>query len=85
MLNQSGGNGLAARVADRIREAGWKVNKTGSFNGTVSTTTVYYPSGKRGDAVGLAAALPGEPRIKERFSNLSQTRLTIVLTDDYGE
>jgi hypothetical protein len=85
VLNQSGGTGLAGRVAERIREAGWTVNKTGNFNGTVSTTTVYYPSTMRGDALNLAKALPGNPRVKERFSNLSQTRLTIVLTDDYGE
>jgi hypothetical protein len=85
VLNQSGGSGLANRVADRIRKAGWTVNKTGSFNGTVSTTTVYYQSGMRRQAVSLAAALPGQPRVKERFSNLSQTRLTIVLTNDYGE
>ncbi len=85
VLNQSGGSGAAAQVADRVRQAGWSVHKTGNFRGTVSTTTVYYPDGKRGDAVSLAAALPGEPRIKERFSNLSQTRLTIVITDDYGE
>jgi hypothetical protein len=85
VLNQSGGSGLANRVANRIRQAGWTVNKIGPFNGTVSTTTVYYPNGMRGQAVSLAAALPGEPRVKERFSNLSQTRLTIVLTNDYGE
>ena len=66
-------------------EAGWDVHKTGNFNGTVSTTTVYYPSTMRGDALNLAKDLPGNPRVKERFSNLSQTRLTIVLTDDYGE
>ena len=85
VLNQSGGSGLAGRVADRVRAAGWDVHKTGNFNGTVSTTTVYYPSTMRGDALNLAKALPGDPRVKERFSNLSQTRLTIVLTDDYGE
>jgi len=85
ILNQSGGSGLAGKVADRVREAGWTVNRTGNFRGTVSTTTVYYPSTMRGDALNLARALPGDPRVKERFSNLSQTRLTIVLTDDYGE
>ena len=85
VLNQSGGNGLGRRVADRIRKAGWTVNKTGSFNGTVSTTTVYYPSAMRAEAQSLADTLPGKPRVKERFSNLSQTRLTIVLTDDYGD
>lgn len=85
VLNQSGGAGLAARVADRVREAGWEVNKVGNFNGTVSTTTVYHPASLRGPARALARDLPGNPRVMERFSNLSQTRLTIVLTDDYGD
>lgn len=84
VLNQSGGDGLAARVADRVRQAGWKVKQTGSFRGTVSTTTVYYPGGLRDEASELAKDLPGDPRVKERFSNLSDSRLTIVLTDDYG-
>jgi len=84
VLNQSGGSGLASRVADRVRKAGWTVKQTGSFRGTVSTTTVYYPSGLSAEARELAKQLPGEPRVKERFSNLSATRLTIVLTDDYG-
>jgi hypothetical protein len=61
------------------------VFKTGSFRGTVSTTTVYFPDGLRDQAEALAKALPGDPRVKERFSNLSETRLTIVLTNDYGE
>jgi hypothetical protein len=84
VLNQSGGNGLASRVADRVRKAGWTVKQTGNFRGTVSTTTVYYPSSLSDDARDLARDLPGDPRVRERFSNLSNTRLTIVLTDDYG-
>ena len=84
VLNQSGGSGLGREVADRVREAGWDVNRTGSFNGTVRTTTVYYPSGLSSEAEELAKDLPGDPRVLERFSNLSETRLTIVLTDDYG-
>jgi hypothetical protein len=84
VLNQSGGSGLARRVADRVRRAGWTVRQTGTFRGNVSTTTVYYPSGRGDAARELAKQLPGNPRVKERFSNLSATRLTIVLTDDYG-
>lgn len=84
VLNQSGGSGLAQRVADRLRKAGWTVKQTSSFHGSVSTTTVYYPRGMRADAVKLAKDLPGDPRVKERFSNLSATRLTVVLTNDYG-
>jgi LytR cell envelope-related transcriptional attenuator len=85
VLNQSAREGLASRVAREVRQKGWEVNKVGNFRGTVSTTTVYYPVGLAKDANALAKDLPGDPRVKERFSNLSQTRLTIVLTDDYGE
>lgn len=84
VLNQSGGDGLAGRVAERLRKAGWRIKQTGSFRGTVSTTTVYYPDGERDQARALAKDLPGDLRVKERFSNLSATRLTVVLTDDYG-
>jgi hypothetical protein len=84
VLNQSGGSGLAQRVADRLRKTGWKVKQISNFHGTVSTTTVYYPDSLRAQAVKLAKDLPGDPRVKERFSNLSNTRLTVVLTDDYG-
>jgi hypothetical protein len=31
----------------------------------------------------VAKVLPGDTRVLPRFSNLSQTRLTVVLTDDY--
>ncbi len=85
VLNQSGGSGLAERVAKLVRDKGWDVDAVGNFRGTVSRTTVYYPSGQEGKARALAKDLPGDPRVMERFSNLSQTRLTIVLTDDYGE
>jgi hypothetical protein len=84
VLNQSGGAGLSREVADRITEAGWDVFKTGNFRGTVRTTTVYHPAGMRADARALARDLPGDPRVLERFSNLSDSRLTVVLTDDYG-
>ena len=83
-MNQSGGNSLAQKVAARLRQAGWTVKQTSSFRGSVSTTTVYYPRGLRAQASKLAKDLPGDPRVKERFSNLSATRLTVVLTNDYG-
>jgi hypothetical protein len=85
VLNQSGGSGLAARVAKLVRDKGWDVDGVGNFRGTVSTTTVYYPSGQEAKARALAKDLPGDPRVMARFSNLSETRLTIVLTDDYGK
>lgn len=84
VLNQSGQAGLAGRTADLLRTAGWTVSGTGNFRGTVGTTTVYYPPGQEEAAAALAADLPGTPdRIRPRFSNLSMTRLTVVLTSSY--
>jgi hypothetical protein len=83
VLNQSGRAGLAGRVADRLRKAGWTVQRTGDFSGSVSTTTVYYPAGLADAAKDAADDLPGDPRVKKRFSNLSTTRITVILTDDY--
>ena len=83
VLNQSREAGLAGRVADMLREAGWTVAATGNFRGTVVATTVYYPSGLADAAAALAADLPGPDRIRPVFGNLSTTRLTVVLTSSY--
>jgi hypothetical protein len=83
VLNQSRRTGLAGRVAARLRAAGWTVSRTGDFAGTVSTTTVYYPTGLAAAARRVAAALPGPPRVKKRFASLSGNQLTVVLTSDY--
>jgi LytR cell envelope-related transcriptional attenuator len=84
VLNQSGRAGLASSVAKRLRAAGWTVSRVGNFSGSVSTTTVYYPTGKEEAARSVADDLPGTPRVSERFSNLSKTRVTVVLTSDYA-
>ena len=46
-------------------------------------TTVYYPAGAKAEARAAAAGLPTEPRVRPRFGNLSTTRLTVVVTDNY--
>ena len=83
VLNGSGRSGLGARVAKDLRDAGWTVAAVGNFHGSVPSTTIYYPPGHADDANALAAQLPGSDRIKPRFGNLSQTRLTVVLTASY--
>jgi hypothetical protein len=83
VLNQSSRNGLAARAAARLRSKGWSVPSIGNFRGQVGATTVYYPEGAREQARAAAADLPTPPRVRPRFGNLSLTRLTVVVTDDY--
>src|SRR3954454_5771168 len=85
VFNQSGPGGSGQDAANRLREQGWSIFKVDSFNGTVSTTTVYYPDGMAKQARAAAKALPGDVRPKIKFSNLSDTRLTVILTDDYGQ
>jgi LytR cell envelope-related transcriptional attenuator len=82
VLNQSSRAGLAASAADRLRAKGWVV-RTGNFRGSVPSTTVYYPPGAETQAKALAASLPTTPRVRERFGNLSTTRLTVVVTASY--
>lgn len=84
VLNQSAGEVEAQEAADRLRGAGWAVSRTDTFRGTVRATTVYYPPGEEDAARQVARELPGKTRVLPRFSNLSETRVTVVLTDDYA-
>jgi hypothetical protein len=83
VLNQSTRKGLASTVADRLRARGWVVAAVGNFRGVVPSTTVYYPSGAQAQALAAAHSLPGTPRIRPRFGNLSTSRLTVVVTTSY--
>ena len=83
VLNQTDRAGLAARVAQVLRDKGWTVPATGNFRGVVPATTVYYPPGAEDEALAAARGLPTEPRVRPRFGNLSTSRLTVVVTDSY--
>lgn len=81
VLNQSAGAGAAEATAERLRESGWRIGRVDDFRGTVRTTTVYYPANRRGQARLLAEDLPGSPRLLERLSTLSDSRLSVVLVE----
>lgn len=83
VLNQTSRTGLAAKVADRLRNAGFTVVATGNFRGSVPATTVYFPDGADAVAQQVAEALPTAPRTKPRFGSLSSSRLTVVVTGSY--
>lgn len=83
VLNETTRVGLAASVAGTLRGKGWSVIGVGNFRGTVSDTTVYYPTGQEAAAAALAAELPVAQRLRPTFGNLDQTALTIVLAPNY--
>ena len=83
VLNQTSRSGLAATVATRLREKGWTVSSVGNFRGVVPATTVYYPVGMEAAANAAAKNLPTPPRVLPRFGNLSESRLTVVVTTNY--
>jgi hypothetical protein len=85
VLNQTFRGGLAGRVGETLRAQGWSVVDVGNFRGNVPSTTVYYPPGEEAAAELLAADLPGPDRTRPAFSNISQTRLTVIVTDEYEE
>lgn len=59
VLNGTGTSGLAATVADELREAGLAVAGTGNAPQTTDTTTVTYPAGLEKQAKAVATRLPG--------------------------
>ena len=83
VLNQTRRAGLAGTVAQVLRGQGWTVPVVGNFRGVVSATTVYYPPGAQAAALAAAKDLPVPARTRPRFSNLSGSRLTVVVTDSY--
>jgi hypothetical protein len=83
VLNATDRKGLAARFADQLKAAGWKVAAVGNFRGNVPATTVYYPSGEQEAAQALDAQFAGVDRVRPAFSGISQTRLTVILTSEF--
>lgn len=81
VLNQTATVGLAAKVATRLRGAGWVVPAIGNYRGAVPGTTVFYPAGGQAAAQSLAKAL-GVTRTAPAPAGMSTSRLTVVLTSN---
>lgn len=70
VFNISGDEGAAARIGDRLREAGWNVTETGNLTAAeVTATTVYFgtTAGEEEAAAAVAKILdaPVQPRVPE--------------------
>lgn len=83
VLNQTSRRGLGGRLASHLRAQGWTVAQVGNFRGNVAATTVYYPRGAARQASAVAAVVPGGARTRPAFANLSGSRLTVIIADDY--
>ncbi len=59
VLNGTGEGGRAAKVAEQLRDAGFKVESTGNAPADSRTTTIGYPEGAKSRADVLASRLPG--------------------------
>ena len=83
VFNNTAIRGLAGRVAEKVKAAGWKVGAADNWYGTVPATTVYYPKGKKAVAqqlaldLGIARLLPADAD-----SDMSDTNLTVILTGE---
>ncbi|MCR1784490.1 LytR C-terminal domain-containing protein [Nocardioides carbamazepini] len=83
VFNNTAIRGLAARVSDKVRDAGWTVAAADNWYGTVPGTTVYFPKGKKAVArqlaldLGVARVLPADTD-----SDMSSTSLTLILTGE---
>ena len=84
-LAEHAGAGSPDGMQRLLRTAGWDVVNVGNFRGNVPSTTVYYPEGLEEAAALLAADLPGPDRTRPAFRNISQTRLTVIVADEYDE
>ena len=83
VFNNTRVRGLAGRVSERVKAAGWKVAAADNWYGTVPATTVYYPQGKKAAARQLALDL-GVSRVMpaDTSSDMSSTNLTLILTGE---
>ncbi|GAA4813030.1 LytR C-terminal domain-containing protein [Nocardioides caeni] len=83
VFNNTAITGLAGRVSETVKAAGWKVAAADNWYGTVPATTVYFPQGQKAAARQLALDL-GVARIKpaDTDSDMSATNLTLILTGE---
>ena len=78
VLNASETPGLAARVADAAREAGWTVGEVGDWIYPAVVNAVYYPEGHQSEADLLADDV-GIESVRPARRGMSTDELTVLL------
>ncbi len=85
IANQTSVADLELRARERLEAGGWEVAATSGFNGNVPETTVYYPPGMEESARALSRQFPEISRVEPTFEGINQSRLVIILVDDYAD
>jgi hypothetical protein len=88
VLNNTTVTGLAQRAAQRFEQGGWKVTSYSNYQNDIVSTCAYYDpadAGAKAAAEALQAQYPTIKRVKERFAELPQAPVVVVLTPDYSE
>lgn len=78
--------GLAARVSDDVRSAGWDVADTSNYSqGIIPTTTVYYRPGTDEEASARQLAQILNAEAKPRFDGIEDAHpgIIVIATDSY--
>lgn len=83
VLNQTGESGIEEQASERFEAGGWEVAAMSEFTGTVPETTVYVPEGMEEAAEALMAQFPEIGRQRPTVEPFNDTRLVVVLAEDY--
>ncbi|MDQ8708438.1 LCP family protein [Streptomyces sp. LHD-70] len=81
VLNGTGRSGLAGKVAEELREAGYTVVGTGNAPDAATTTHITYPADLRPQAETLASRLPGSRA--EQLGDAPAGLVTLVIGKDF--
>jgi hypothetical protein len=84
VLNNSTVTGLAARTADRVRNAGFDVRGVGNLHGGYDQTTIFYRPGNREQASLLAKRLRGYQAVQPAPAGLpGRASVTLVVVGEF--
>ncbi|MGI8881916.1 MAG: LytR C-terminal domain-containing protein [Jatrophihabitans sp.] len=86
ILNNTNRQGLAATVAAALKAQGWTVLATENYSNDIVSSTAYYDpsrSANRAAAEELQKEFPGIKRVVERFAQLPDAPIVLILNDDY--
>ena len=87
VLNNTTVTGLAEQAAQKFEDGGWTVTRFGNYQNDILSTCAYYDpsvSGAKKAARELQRDFPAIKRVKERFPELPDGPVVVVLTPDYS-
>ena len=87
VLNNTTITGLAQQAAQRFEDGGWTVTRYGNYQNDILSTCAYYDpavAGARAAAEALQRQFPSIKRVKQKFPELPDGPIVVVLTPDYA-